>query len=171
MEMVEFEMRRANPSDAEAIAKAHRDSVFSIGPRFYPPEIVEDWGAGLTADLYLKAMDRGEKFYVAIGAIEGEPAILGFASHRVDGTRHGTAVYVRGAASRRGIGSALFRLAEADALAAGASRIEVDASLAAVEFYQANGFEEVGRGEHRLRSGRRMACVFMQKTLRANVVG
>ena len=40
----------------------------------------------------------------------------------------------------------------------------IDASLAAVEFYQAHGFEETGRGDHRLRSGRRMPCVFMRKT-------
>ncbi|PYS60654.1 MAG: GNAT family N-acetyltransferase, partial [Acidobacteria bacterium] len=75
------------------------------------------------------------------------------------------AVYVRGTAARRGIGSALFRLAEADAIAMGATSIHVDASLAAVAFYRANGFEEVGRGNHRLKSGRDMACVFMRKTL------
>ena len=47
----------------------------------------------------------------------------------------------------------------------GATSIHVDASLAAVAFYRANGFGEVGRGNHRLRSGRDMACVFMRKTL------
>jgi putative acetyltransferase len=110
-------------------------------------------------------MNRGEVFYIAIGEIDGRPAILGFASHRVDGTRHGTAVYIRGGAARRGIGSALFQLAEAHAVAAGASCIDVDASLAAVEFYQMNGFEVVGRGDHPLSSGQRMACVFMRKPL------
>jgi hypothetical protein len=34
------------------------------------------------------------------------------------------------------------------------------------QFYKANGFEEVGRGQHRLWSGRPMACVFMRKELR-----
>ena len=110
-------------------------------------------------------MNRGEVFYIAIGEIEGRPAVLGFASHRVDGTRHGTAVYIRGSARRRGVGSALFRLAEAHAIAAGASCIDVDASLAAVAFYRANGFESLGRGEHPLPSGQRMACVFMRKAL------
>jgi hypothetical protein len=61
----------------------------------------------------------------------------------------------------------LFRTAEAAAIAAGGTGIHVDASLAAVEFYTANGFEEVGRGEHRLWSGRSMACVFMEKHLTA----
>lgn len=160
-----FEMRRATASDADDIATAHRDSIRSIGARFYPPDVVEDWGARLTADLYITAMALGEVFYIAVGTIDGTPAVLGFASHRIDATEHATAVYMRGAAARRGIGSALLRLAEADAVAAGATSINIAASLAAVEFYEANGFEEVGRGEHRLRSGRSMACVFMRKRL------
>ena len=165
MNAVEFEIRRATPSDASDIAAAHRDSIYSIGARFYPAEIVNDWAAGLMGHRYVTAMDRGEVFYVAIGAIDGKPAILGFASHRVEDKQHRTAVYVRGAASRRGIGSALFRSAEASAVTAGATSIHVAASLAAVEFYRRNGFEEVRRGEHRLATGRLMACVFMRKTL------
>jgi hypothetical protein len=59
----------------------------------------------------------------------------------------------------------LYRLAEADAVSAGAESIAIDASLAAVEFYKAHGFEETGRGHHRLRSGCLMPCVFMRKAL------
>jgi ribosomal protein S18 acetylase RimI-like enzyme len=121
-------------------------------------------------------MARGEVFFVAIGPEAGdrrpgagnrEPEVLGFSSHRIDGTDHGTAVYVRGRAARLGIGSALFRAAEASAIAAGATSIDIDASLAAVEFYKAHGFEEVGRGMHPLPCGRSMACVFMKKDLTA----
>jgi putative acetyltransferase len=161
------QIRRADATDAEGIAAAHLDSIRSIGPRFYPPATVNAWGAGLTPALYLQAMDAGEVFYIALGAIDGQPAVLGFATHRVDGHEHGTAVYVRGRAARRGLGAALYRRAEADAVAAGATSIQVDASLAAVEFYRANGFEEVGRGTHRLSSGAPMACVYMRKILPA----
>ena len=165
MAAADYILRRANRSDADGILSAHRDSIRVIGPLFYPPDIVDDWGGPLTGDLYVRAMDSGEVFFIAAGAIDGEPAVLGFATHRVRGEQHRTAVYMRGAAARRGIGSALFRLAEADALASGADSIHVDASLAAVDFYKANGFQETGRGEHRLRTGRLMPCVFMQKTL------
>jgi ribosomal protein S18 acetylase RimI-like enzyme len=162
--VMEFETRRARRSDADDIAAAHRDSIRSIGPRFYPPSVVDAWSDGLTGDLYLKAIDDGEVFFVATGEIEGQPAILGFASeYCIDGARHGASVYVRGAAARRGIGSALFRLAEAHAAARGAASIEVEASLAGVEFYKANGFEEGERGEVRLTSGRAIACVCMRK--------
>ncbi len=159
--------RRATPSDAGDIAAAHVDSIRSIGPRYYPPDVVDAWASGLSAALYERAMRDGETFFVAIGPLDAGDVVLGFSTHRSDGGQHRTAVYVRGAASRCGIGSMLFRLAEADAVAACASSIYVDASLAAVEFYTANGFEEIDRGEHRLRNGQAIACVFMRKDLQS----
>jgi ribosomal protein S18 acetylase RimI-like enzyme len=144
---------------------AHLDSIRSIGALHYEAPIVSDWGARVRGELYAEAMARGDEFFVAIGEREGKPEVLGFSSHRIDGGEHRTAIYVRGKAARLGVGSALFRMAEAAAIAAGATSIHVDASLAAVEFYTANGFQEVGRGTHRLSSGRRMACVFMRKNL------
>jgi ribosomal protein S18 acetylase RimI-like enzyme len=148
---------------------------------------VNDWSAGISGQLYADAMARGEVFFVALPGLPRRSAsalqprrrapglrspapdlrVLGFSSHRIDGTDHGTAVYVRGSAARLGIGSALFRAAEASAIAAGATSIDIDASLAAVEFYKAHGFEEVGRGIHPLPCGRSMACVFMKKDLTA----
>ena len=164
---INFEVRRAGFADVHEIAAAHLDSIRSIGPLYYDAAIVSDWGARVTGDLYVNAMARGAVFYIAIGEVGDTPDVLGFSSHGMDGNEHRTAVYVRGRAARLGIGSALFRSAEAAAMTAGATSIHVDASLAAVPFYTANGFEEVGRGEHRLWSGRPMACVFMRKTLAA----
>lgn len=169
MKIAQFETRRAHRSDADDIAVAHRDSIRSVGPKFYPTNVVDDWEEGLTGDVYVKAMEGGEVFFIATGEIDGKAAVLGFATdYCVDGSEHGTSVYVRGIAVRRGIGSALFRLVEAHAVANGATSIHVEASLAGVEFYKANGFVEVGRGETRLMSGRPIACVFMRKTLVAD---
>ena len=165
-----FEIRRAGLEDVDAIAAAHLDSIRSIGALYYEPRIVSDWDARVHGELYAKAMARAEVFFMAIEP-GGPGEVLGFSSHRIGVDAHRTAVYVRARATRQGIGSALFRTAEAAAIAAGATAIHVDASLAAVEFYTANGFEEVGRGEHRLWSGRSMACVFMHKDLTANGPG
>ncbi len=165
MKGINFEVRRAGPADVDEIAAAHLDSIRSIGARYYDATIVRDWAARITSDLYLKAMARGEVFWIAVGASNSRPEVLGFSSHRIDGREHGTSVYVRGSAARLGIGSTLFRSAEAAAVAAGAARLVIDASLAAVEFYKANGFEEVGRGTHQMAYGQAMACVFMRKNL------
>lgn len=169
MQTVNFEVRRAGLADVDDIAAAHLDSIRSIGPRYYEADVVSDWGARVSGELYVNAMTRGEVFYIAVGQPGDKPEVLGFSSHRIDGNEHGTAVYVRGNAARLRIGSALFKAAEAAAIAEGATSIHIDASLAAVEFYKANGFEEVGRGEHRLWSGRPMACVFMRKNLAATI--
>jgi GNAT superfamily N-acetyltransferase len=171
-----FAIRRAGEGDANAIAAAHRDSIESIGPRFYPADVVRDWGGAIDAGIYVNAMAAGEVFFVAVASTIDGDEVLGFSAHhatdgqRTDGQhtdgQHGVAVYVRGIAARRGIGSALLRSAESSAAAAGASTVQLDASLAAVDFYKVNGFAETGRGVHRLRSGRTMACVFMRKDLR-----
>lgn len=159
------ETRQAIPGDAGAILAAHLDSIRSIGPDFYSPEIVEAWSEGLTPEVYVNAMESGEVFFIAIGPLNGESAVLGFATHRVDDAQDGISVYVRGIASRSGLGTTLLRLAEAHARAHGAHSIDIQASLAGVAFYLANGFDEVGRGEAMLMTGRAMPCVFMRKRL------
>src|SRR5688572_22115073 len=93
MTIAGFETRRARASDADGIAVAHRDSIRSIGARFYSPEVVDDWSAVVTRDLYVNAMEGGEVFFIAVGEIDGKPAVLGFATHRIDGAQHGTSVY------------------------------------------------------------------------------
>ena len=168
MRIAQFNTRLAQPADADDIAEAHRDSIRSIGPKFYPPNVVDEWVEGLEGDIYLKAMEGGEVFFIATAEIEGKLTVLGFATdYRIDGSQHGTSVYVRGFAARHGIGSTLFGLAEAHAIARGASCIRVEASLAGVKFYTANGFDEVARGQTQLMSGRPIACVFMRKDLSA----
>ena len=168
MEIADLETRVAQPADAEGIALAHRDSIQSIGPEFYPPNVVNDWQEGLTGDVYLRAMEGGEVFFIATGKVDGEPLILGFScDYCIEGSKHGTSVYVRGIAARRGIGSALFEMAQASAVSRGASSLHIEASLAGVDFYRANGMTEIGRGETHLRSGRPIACVFMEKELAA----
>jgi putative acetyltransferase len=166
------EMRQAGSEDAEAIAEAHRDSIRSIGPRFYPSEDVTAWAEGLSGAVYLEAMNNGEVFFIATEQIDGGTRVLGFASdYRVEGATHGTSVYVRGNVARRGIGTALLRLAEAHAAAADATSIRIEASLAGVAFYRANGYVEAGRGETRLMSGYPIACVFMRKEIGNDAAG
>ncbi len=158
-----MQIRQAWPSDAEALADAHLDSIRAIGPAFYPPDLVEAWAAAVTPELYVRAMDEGEIFFVAVDPQAGGE-VAGFSSHLVAGGRHGVSVYVRGGVARRGIGSALLREAEAHARARGATVLEIESSLPGVVFYRANGFEAVGPIDVTL-SGRQVECVMMRKAL------
>jgi putative acetyltransferase len=159
-------IRQATEADAAAIADAHAESIRTIGPRFYPQDVIAVWGEALTPDLYANAMRGGEAFFIATSTAGGEQVVLGFATHRRDDDQDGTSVYVRGRASRRGIGTALLQRAEQHARLQGATSIAIQASLAGVEFYKANGYEELGRGEAVLTTGKSMPCVYMRKQLR-----
>jgi putative acetyltransferase len=160
------ELRRATAADAPAMALAHVDSIRSLGPSFYEPRLVEAWAAAVTPDMYIRAMAEGEVFFIALGAVDGEPAVLGFASHRPDGGDDGASVYVRGSAARRGIGSALWAMAEAHARAHGAGAITIEASLPGVEFYRRHGFLDIERSGVQM-SGETVPCVVMRKPLTA----
>ena len=101
-------------------------------------------------------------FFVATRGNE----VLGFASdYPIDTDTHGTSAYVRGSAARQGIGSTLLCLAEARARRCGARSVDIEASLAAADFYRRHGFTETGRGKSLLTTGRTIACVFMRKNL------
>jgi len=138
-------IRRATSADAQGIALAHLDSIRSLGPPYYPAETVEAWSAGLCPDIYVTAMEGGEAFFVATGTLDGESTVLGFSTHRVDDAQDGASVYIRGRAARKGIGTMLLQHAEEHARAHGACSLQIQASLAGVEFYKANGFEELSR--------------------------
>jgi len=158
-------IRRAVAADASALAAAHRGCIRALGPPYYPTDVVDEWAAAVREEMYPAAMARGEVLFVAAPAGNAD-AVLGFSAHRIDEGVHGVGVYVIGSAVRRGVGSALLHQAEASARTAGARSLHIDASLASVDFYKAHGFEATGAGEHVLRSGRPMACVFMVKVLR-----
>jgi GNAT superfamily N-acetyltransferase len=163
---VTFETRQANVDDVEDIADAHRDSIQSLGPASYPPDVVAQWADGLNGDVYRDAMKRGEVFFIAIGRLDGQQRVLGFASdYIIEAAKHGISAYVRGRVARCGVGTRLLQLAEAHAVARGATSIDIEASLAAVEFYNRNGFIELARGTTTLRTGHPIACVFMRKEL------
>jgi GNAT superfamily N-acetyltransferase len=163
---VAFTIRCAGAADLDAIAAAHRDSIQSIGPAFYPADVVAAWQRPVSADRYRRAMDNGEVFFVAVAAVACHGDIVGFSSdYTIDGAKHGTSVYVRGTAARRGVGSALLREAEAHARAQGATTIEIDASLPGVPFYKRHGYVALDPERSVRIGGREIACVRMRKDL------
>jgi GNAT superfamily N-acetyltransferase len=159
-------IRRADRHDVPAMAEAHRDSIRSIGAPFYSPGVADAWAAAVHDDMYLAAMARGEVFFIATRWLNDQLTILGFASaYPIEGSTHGISAYVRGCAARQGLGSALLSRAESHALACGAETIQIEASLAGVSFYRANGYIEGSRGMVRLMSGTPIECVSMRKDL------
>ena len=157
-----FVVRAAAEEDYDGIAEAHMDSIRGLGPAKYDTDAVNDWAAVRIGDDYARRATNDALLFAAVE----DGRVLGFSDYRIERGLHRTAVYVRAEAARKGVGSALFSAAETAARRAGAEAIHVDASLVAVPFYLANGFEDLGRGEHTLRTGRTMPCIHMRKQLR-----
>ena len=156
-----FKVRTCDDSDMDGIAEAHRDSIETLCSDYYSADLIEDWVQPITPDRYRDAISQGAAIHVAEGK-KGE--ILGFSEvYRVRDTEFNTAVFVSGRASRRGIGTALYQCAESCAVAAGAGRIELNASLAAVAFYRAQGFKKCHDREIETTEGKRLQVVHMRK--------
>jgi putative acetyltransferase len=166
VEISDLTLRQAGPADVEGMASSHRDSILTVGPAYYPPDAIAAWQAGIDRNLYLRAMDRGEVFFIATASVDREPLVLGFSSdYPIENTTFGVSVYVRGLVVRRQIGTQLLQLAEAHARSRGATDVTIDASLAGVAFYKRHRYVEVAARQVTLDSGHVIACITMRKEL------
>ena len=75
------------------------------------------------------------------------------------------AVYVSAEFGNQGIGSALLRELERLAKERGCRELNMNSSLTAAPFYLRHGYVELGRADHTLSTGEKMACVKMRKAL------
>ena len=143
------------------------DSILRLGSDHYPPAIVIEWVRVVNPGLYVDAMGRGEVFFIATGIVAERALVLGFSSdYVISGTMHGTSAYVcTPSCSTASCWLEVLALAESFGRARGATAVQIEASLGAIEFYQRHGFVETARGDVALPSGFAMPCVFMRKEL------
>lgn len=160
-----FVVRKCLETDVEEIAKAHIDSIQSISSNLYSPELIADWIAvtPINGQRYIDAINQGAVIHVAEGK-NGE--ILGLSEvHHVEDRQYNAAVFLCGKATRKEVGTALYQAAETIAVRSGAHSIELNASLAAVEFYKAQGFEEYEQVEIATSPGKFLQGMRMRKNL------
>jgi GNAT superfamily N-acetyltransferase len=75
---------------------------------------------------------------------------------RVPSSKKLRTLYVSPAAGRKGIGTALLQELETVARQQGVPELWLHSSLTAEPFYLTHGYVSDGKGEHQLRSGRKM---------------
>lgn len=135
------------------------DAILRTCCSHYPRELLERWAASPLPKTFAAAIERK---YVVVG--EAEFRIAGFAILNPP-TSEVEAVFVAPADIRRGLGRQLLAHLEAAARNAGAHKLGLDASLNAVPFYTAAGYQVLSNGVHTTRAGVEIACVRMQKSL------
>ena len=152
-----MEIRDANPADAEAVRTVHYVSILGIGPEAYGQRQVEAWAGGCgTADYAAGITSDGTDYVVA----DRDGVVVGFGSLKRAGANDGetgsaaevTAVYVAPSIAREGVGSAIYAELERRARRRDVAAVELSASLPAVPFYEAHGYDRVAESEHEFSS-------------------
>jgi len=158
-----IEIRPMRNEDARAFLEVHRAAVHGTAAKDYPRAVIEDRACLPITDEHIEGVRANRDREIRLLAeIDGEIVGLGAI---VLATSELRACYVAPGAARKGVGSALVRQLERIAREHGVERLELDASLTSERFYVSLGYQVRERGEHVLRSGRRMACVRMAKCL------
>jgi putative acetyltransferase len=156
-------IRFAGSEDARGILEVHYSAVHQTAAKDYPLEIRRAWSTPVTPeriDDYLKNVLPNETTVVA----EVNTRIAGFGVI-IESNSELRAVYVAAEFGNQGVGSALLRELERLAKDRGCGELRMDSSLTAAPFYLRHGYEELGRADHTLSSGDKMACVKMRKAL------
>ncbi|PSP65631.1 GNAT family N-acetyltransferase [Halobacteriales archaeon QH_8_64_26] len=152
---MEVDIREATPDDALAVRDVHIASIEGLGPSAYDPEVVAAWAHDrdtveypITADGSCSPVAEERKL-VGFGWLAFEPG-----EHLVaEIGAEVTAAYVRPEVAREGVGSALLAELEGAARERGIKTLGSWASLPALPFYLARGYERVTEHVHEFAPG------------------
>lgn len=154
-------IRPFRPSDAASLALIFHRAVREVGIRGYTAAQVEAWSlAPVSAEAFLARVSDGRSVFVAV---TGEDAPLGFIELEADG--HIDRFYCRPDVVGTGVGSTLYAWLERAALDRGLSRLFVEASEVARDFFLHKGFRLVRR-QNFVRNGVPIHNYRMEKALR-----
>ncbi|WP_435358609.1 GNAT family N-acetyltransferase [Haloarchaeobius sp. DFWS5] len=168
-------VRTATAEDASAIRRVHRDAILELGPEAYSDRQVEAWAGGVddAEDADYAAVITDDSMAYIVAEIDDE--VVAFGSLCVDAPEdYGasvdgevTGVYVHSSVARSGVGTAVITELERRAQDHGLGAVGLEASLNAVPFYEAHGYERVRELRHEFSapSGVEGTVVEMRKVL------
>lgn len=161
-------IREAAPDDAHAIRAVHNESIEGLAGEAYDRDVVAEWAHDRDPDEYPISSDN-TYFLVA----ERGASIVGFGWMKPDADEYFrepvdgeiTAVYVHPSVAGEGLGSRLYGRLEAYARERDVSSLGLWASLNAVPFYDAMGFERVVEHAHEFDENVTGTIVEMRKSI------
>lgn len=154
----ELTVRRFQESDLDEVCELVRETINTSYAAVYPPRVV---------DFFHQYHERP---VVIADAASGHTIVVRSGGKLVaTGTRAGTTVrrvFVQAARQRRGIGQMMMAELEAAALEAKIERLDLSASLPALEFYLRLGYEVVSEEDYEVAPGQHLEYYEMAKALR-----
>jgi putative acetyltransferase len=146
-------VRDATPTDAEAVRTVHYASIVGLGPDAYDRQQVEAWASGCGSADYTAIIESDAQDIVVA---DRDGVVVGFGSlrreqpddYRATVDAELTAVYVLPSVAREGVGTAIYETLEQRARDREVTSLGLSASLPAVPFYEAHGYERVREFSH-----------------------
>jgi putative acetyltransferase len=159
----QINIRFAKNEDARGILEAHYSAVHDTTAKDYSLEIRRRWSTPVTPERIDEYRRNGLPNETTVVAdVDGRIAWFGVIMESNNELR---AVYVAADFDNQGVGSALLRELERLAQERGCRELRMDSSLTAAPFYRHHGHEDLGRADHTLSTGDKMAGVRMRKVL------
>ncbi len=153
----DLELRRFRASDLDDVCELVRKTINTSYAAVYPPRVVDFFH------------DYHKREIVLSDAVVGHTAVVRAGRKLVaTGTRIGTTVrrvFVRADLQRRGIGGLVMAELEQAAAADGIERLDLSASLPALEFYLRLGYEIVSEEDYEVAPGQHLEYYEMAKQL------
>lgn len=150
-------VRNAIPADAEVVRTVHYASIVGLGPEAYDQQQVNAWASGCGTADYTEAIEAAGLEYVVATR---DSVVVGFGSlnwevpddYETNVNAEVTAVYVLPSVAREGIGTGIYAELEQRAREQGVKVLGLSASLPAVSFYEAHGYDRVTEHDHEFSS-------------------
>ena len=155
-------VRLVTPDDTRVFLDVQRRSVRGLAGEYYGRDVIDAWAAPVNEDEVREFERNTDGELRLIAEIDGAAVGIG-ALVAADGELR--ACYVVPEAARTGVGSAIVREIERIAKSLQVTQLILQASTNAERFYDTLGYRVIGRGEHVLPNGQRMAAVRMSKDL------
>jgi len=153
-------IRRATIQDAPSIYSVHMAAIRVLAAESYSAEQIEAWCGGRAPENY-HAPIVGQVVLV----YQAEHEVIGFAQLAPEQSLV-VAVYVSPEHARKGIGLALLRALEEQALCLGITTLHLQASINAIAFYAAAGYSKGALSNHTVAGGVTIPCRAMARTMR-----
>jgi putative acetyltransferase len=156
-------VRPMRDDESRSFLDIQREAVRGLAADDYSPSVIEAWAPLPVTDTAIAFFRVNHEDEIRLVAeLDGELAGIGALVIADSELR---ACYVRPAAARRGVGSALVAEIERIARHHRLTHLQLHSSVTAEPFYRALGYLVQDRAEHVLASGERMAAVKMRKSL------
>ncbi len=157
-------LRPAEPQDNEDIYRIHSKAVDFTCRESYTPTIRQVWLSKIPADSYAEITGKTNKKKLYV--IEYKEKIQGFCQLNPEKSQL-EALYVHPDLHNQGLGTAMLRHIEEQAIRENLNFLKLYSSLNAVGFYKLNGYEEITQASLTIdnETQTEIQCVLMRKYL------